>query len=82
MAQLKIIEKGDCLTHAHLPICLETDIGYGPSGQYYSHYVLCDDIQPWCPYKKYWYLVDNDSWNNHKETKTNKAVSLHIDLIF
>ena len=44
MAQLKIIEKGDFLTHAHIPICLETDIGYGPSRQYYSHYVLCDDI--------------------------------------
>ena len=48
MAELEIREERDRLGHAHIPIDFETDIGYGPSRQYQTHYIFCDNIQPWC----------------------------------
>lgn len=47
MAQLKIIEKGDSLTHAYIAISFEAHIGNGSPWVNQAHDVLCDNIKPW-----------------------------------
>lgn len=48
MAQLEIAKEGNCLSHAYQSINFEADIGNMPSRVYTSHYILGDDVNPWC----------------------------------
>lgn len=47
MAEFKVTEKGNRLSHAHVAISFEADIGNRFSRIYKSHNVFCNDIQPW-----------------------------------